>query len=92
MADSTFDGREQLDEEDFDLLTYTEAGTRLDQEIAWQRRRLAAFGAHSAREEREECENRIAALEEARERHTTRSITAENAEGFFGSTPKSTPR
>jgi hypothetical protein len=82
-----FDGREATDEEDYDLLTYAEAGTRLDQEISRQRARLAKLesGAESGDGSAlAACRERLAALEESRERNKRRVINDENFERFFG--------
>jgi hypothetical protein len=76
-----FDGREATDEEDYDLLTYSEAGTRLDQEINRQRALLARLEDDSSSAAARE---RLTALEESRERNQRRAINDENFERFFG--------
>lgn len=87
MPESMFDGREATDEEDYDLLTYSEAGTRLDQEITRQRALLAKL--ESGTEQGGEtaiatCRERLTALEESRERNRRRAINDDNFERFFG--------
>src|SRR5699024_7287123 len=71
------------DEDDHDLLTYGEAGVRLQQEIFEQRKRvedLKAGGGQSLESARE----RLARLEDAFERNARQPINDETFEKFFG--------
>jgi hypothetical protein len=67
---------ELAEEEDYDLLTYTEAGLRLREEIAQEKSLLAA----SSTPDR----TRLDALSEALERNSRRAVNAQNFENFFG--------
>jgi hypothetical protein len=67
---------ELADEEDYDLLTYTEAGLRLREEIAKETALLAA----SPTADR----SRLDALTEALERNSRRAVNDQNFEKFFG--------
>ncbi len=87
MPESMFDGRDTADEEDYDLLTYSEAGIRLDQEIDRQRARLAKLESSAQPDDGGEvaaCRDRLAALEQSRERNSRRAINDDNFERFFG--------
>jgi hypothetical protein len=63
------------DEEDYDLLTYTEASLRLDEEIAAQTERVKADPAQQPR---------LDALLAAKERNSRRAVNDANFEKFFG--------
>jgi hypothetical protein len=74
------------DEDDYDLLTFGEAGARLDHEIRTLRKRIAeleqsgpadAAGAEAARA-------RLDALVDAARRNARQPITDENFTRFFG--------
>jgi hypothetical protein len=67
---------ELADEEDYDLLTYTEAGLRLREEIAKETALLAASPTAGR--------NRLDALTAALERNSRRAISDRNFEKFFG--------
>ena len=84
MADEPVGAAPQREEEDdYDLLTYGEAGVRLYQEVQAQRRLVAELesggdtGLDAAR-------RRLVALEEAAERNKRQPINDENFEAFFG--------
>ena len=68
------------DEDDYDLLTYTEVGVRLRTEIAAEEARLAAATGSEAAVVRE----RLVALREAAERNGRRPVNDETFERFFG--------
>jgi hypothetical protein len=68
------------DEDDYDLLTYSEAGVRLQEEIAKEEARLPGLSGDEAAALRQ----RIAALREARERNGRRRLNDETFERFFG--------
>ena len=90
MPDAAFDDREASGEEDYDLLTYAEAGSRLDQEIATERALLAAITNAAGQTDEvalAACRDRLAALTAARERTNRRAITNDNFESFFGYPP-----
>lgn len=71
------------EDDDHDLLTYSEAGVRLHEEVVAQRARVADLesvgsdGLAAARQ-------RLAALEEAFERNKQQPINDDNFEMFFG--------
>jgi hypothetical protein len=71
------------EEEDYDLLTYGEAGVRLHEEIQAQTRRVEELRAAGG-EEFERAAVRLAALEEAAERNRRQPINDSNFETFFG--------
>ncbi|HVV74412.1 MAG TPA: acyl-CoA synthase [Mycobacteriales bacterium] len=70
------------EEDDQDLLTYSEAGVRLQDEVAAVRARIAELEAagHDASGAR----LRLDALEQAAQRHARQRINDENFEKFFG--------
>jgi hypothetical protein len=71
------------EEEDYDLLTYGEAGVRLHETVEAQRRLVAELeGSDDAR--LEAARERLAALEEAAARNARQPINDENFERFFG--------
>lgn len=63
------------DEEDYDLLTYAEAGLRLDEEIADLSERVKTDSTQRAR---------LDALVAAKERNSRRAVNDANFEKFFG--------
>ncbi|HEX3705909.1 MAG TPA: acyl-CoA synthase [Mycobacteriales bacterium] len=69
-------------EDDQDLLTYGEAGVRLQDEVAAERARVAELEA--AGEDASQARTRLAALEEAAQRHGRQRINDKNFETFFG--------
>jgi hypothetical protein len=77
------------DEDDYDLLTYGEAGARVTQEIAaekdrleeWDRRLAAGEDVH---DERAHSAKRLELLRDAARRNARQPITDENFEKFFG--------
>ncbi|MDT7548553.1 MAG: hypothetical protein QOE84_947 [Actinomycetota bacterium] len=77
------------DEDDYDLLTYGEAGARVSQEIAAERNRLADWEARLAAGEdvadsRDRSAHRLELLRDAAKRNARQPITDENFERFFG--------
>ena len=79
-------------EEDYDLLTYTEAGVRMAEEIERQSRRLACHEQADPPTEQslraaELVRRRLAALRDAQERNSRHALNEENFERFFGYLP-----
>jgi len=74
---------EREEEDDYDLLTYGEAGVRLKQEIDLQRGRVEAARAAGG-DELARAEQRLVVLLEAAQRQQTNRIDADNFEKFFG--------
>ena len=77
------------DEDDYDLLTYGEAGARVTEEIAAEKARLAAWEARVAAgedvvEQRDRSAHRLELLRDAAKRNARPPITDENFERFFG--------
>jgi hypothetical protein len=70
------------DEDDQDLLTYGEAGVRLQDEVASMRLRVAELEATG--EDASAARIRLDALEQAAARHARQRINDENFERFFG--------
>jgi hypothetical protein len=75
---------EREDENDHDLLTYGEAGARLETEVRRQRDLVAALVAAGPSDELERATARLAALEEAAGRNRRQPINDDNFEQFFG--------
>jgi hypothetical protein len=72
-------------DEDHDLLTYGEAGVRLQTEIRTLRDEVARLEAQSAAApELESARSRLALLEDAAQRNARQPITDDNFEAFFG--------
>jgi len=71
------------DEDDHDLLTYGEAGVRLQQEIRGLRVRIEELRDQGGAPLRQ-AEARLLQLEEAFERNRRQPINDENFEAFFG--------
>lgn len=74
---------EREEEDDHDLLTYGEAGVRLQESVMRQREvveRLRAAGSADL----VAAEQRLVALEEAAQRNARQPINDENFERFFG--------
>jgi hypothetical protein len=77
------------DEDDYDLLTYGEAGARVTEEIAAERARLEQWEARLAAGEdvadkRDLSARRLELLRDAARRNARQPITDENFERFFG--------
>jgi hypothetical protein len=76
---------ERQDDDDYDLLTYGEAGARLTEEVVKQRdviRQLGAGGAPADMVER--AEQRLSMLRAAVERNRKPSLDEMRRSGFFG--------
>jgi hypothetical protein len=71
------------DEQDNDLLTYSEVAVRLHEEIVALRARVAEIDAEGG-EGAEAVRKRLTALEGAAERNSRQPINDENFERFFG--------
>ncbi|MCU1613520.1 MAG: hypothetical protein JWO98_1060, partial [Frankiales bacterium] len=71
------------EEEDYDLLTYGEAGVRLHEEVEAQKRLVAQLES-SGDPKLEAARQRLAALEEAAARNARQPINDANFEKFFG--------
>jgi molecular chaperone GrpE (heat shock protein) len=85
--DETSDAPVQREEEDdYDLLTFGEAGARLDQEVRTLKRQVAELETGMPRDDAEldSARNRLAALVDAAERNARQPITDENFTRFFG--------
>lgn len=83
-ADSNSDaGRGRLDEDDHDLLTFTEVGERLRAEIAAAKSRVAELEAVGG-DEFERARARLADLSQAAGRYRAGRINDANFEKFFG--------
>ncbi|MFC4944278.1 hypothetical protein [Pseudonocardia sp. GCM10023141] len=84
------DGDEALqraDEDDYDLLTFGEAGARLTAEIGVQRARLADLRAAGDHAGADACQRRIDALVAAELRNSRRSFDETSFKAFFGYAP-----
>jgi hypothetical protein len=77
---------ERPEDDDHDLLTFGEAGARLEIELRTMRARLNELKAASPRDETAiaEAAARLAALEEGAQRNRAQPINDENFELFFG--------
>ena len=71
------------DEDDHDLLTYSEARVRLYEEVRSQQARVAELE-RSGADGLEAARRRLAALEDAVERNKQQPINDDNFERFFG--------
>jgi hypothetical protein len=71
------------EEEDYDLLTYGEAGVRLHEEVEAQKRLVAEFES-GADPRLEAARQRLVALQEAAARNARQPINDANFEKFFG--------
>jgi hypothetical protein len=80
------DAVERPEDDDHDLLTFGEAGARLEIEIRTLRARLRDLEAQQPRDEAAitEAAGRLAALQEGAERNRAQPINDENFENFFG--------
>jgi hypothetical protein len=77
------------DEDDYDLLTYGEAGARITEEIAGEKARLEQWEARVAAGEevsadRDHSARRLELLRDAARRNARPPITDDNFEKFFG--------
>ncbi|GGL12621.1 hypothetical protein [Nocardia jinanensis] len=85
MVEDATPGVRRADEDDNDLLTYSEVAVRVDEEIAAVRQEIAALrGAADAADRIAGLESRIADLRDAATRNSRRRINEENFEKFFG--------
>ncbi|HEY1702803.1 MAG TPA: hypothetical protein VGG75_24110 [Trebonia sp.] len=77
---------ERPDDDDHDLLTFGEAGARLETEIRTARTRVRELQAGSPLDEAalEAARSRLAALEESAARNKAQPINDDNFEKFFG--------
>lgn len=77
---------ERPEDDDHDLLTFGEAGTRLEIEIRATRALVAELEAASPRDDHAlaRANSRLRALEEGAERNRAQPINDENFERFFG--------
>ncbi|HEX3713930.1 MAG TPA: hypothetical protein VHV09_14145 [Trebonia sp.] len=77
---------ERPEDDDHDLLTFGEAGARLEIELRTMRARLAELESASPRDEAAIAQTaaRLAALKEGAERNSAQPINDENFELFFG--------
>jgi hypothetical protein len=77
-------GRDQIDEDDHDLLTFGEAGERLRLEIAATAREVGRLRQSGPVETLEKAQARLEALRSAAARNTAQPINDANFEKFFG--------
>jgi L-rhamnose isomerase len=77
---------ERPDEDDYDLLTFGEAGARLEIEVRKMRAQVRELEAATPRDEPavREAKARLSALEEGAERNRAQPINDANFEKFFG--------
>jgi hypothetical protein len=80
------EGVERPEDDDHDLLTFGEAGARLEIELRTMRARLSALEGARPRDEEAIAQTvaRLAALKEGAERNRAQPINDENFELFFG--------
>jgi hypothetical protein len=77
-------GRDKVDEDDHDLLTFGEAGERLRLEIAAAVRNVQGLQRSGPVEALEKAQARLDALQTAAARNTAQPINDANFEKFFG--------
>jgi hypothetical protein len=77
-------GRDKVDEDDHDLLTFGEAGERLRLEIADAARELHRLATSGPAEALEKAQARLDALQSAAARNSAQPINDANFEKFFG--------
>jgi hypothetical protein len=77
-------GRDKVDEDDHDLLTFGEAGERLRIEIAEAAREVGRLRQSGPVETLEKAQARLEALRSAAARNTAQPINDANFEKFFG--------
>src|SRR5690242_6224202 len=83
-GDDPESGRDKVDEDDHDLLTFGEAGERLRIEVAAMRTQIAELQATGDTDALEKAEARLAALITAASRNAAQPINDANFEKFFG--------
>jgi hypothetical protein len=77
-------GRDKIDEDDHDLLTFGEAGERLRMEIAGAVREVERLNRSGPAEALEKARARLDALRSAAARNSAQPINDANFEKFFG--------
>src|SRR5271170_1047113 len=77
-------GRDKIDEDDHDLLTFGEAGERLRMEIAGAAREVERLTPSGPAEALEKAQARLYALRTAAARNSAQPINDANFEKFFG--------
>jgi hypothetical protein len=77
-------GRDKVDEDDHDLLTFGEAGERLRIEIAEAAREVGRLRQSGPIEALDKAQARLEALRSAAARNTAQPINDANFEKFFG--------
>jgi hypothetical protein len=77
-------GRDKIDEDDHDLLTFGEAGERLRMEIAGAAREVERLTRSGPAEALEKAQARLDALRTAATRNSAQPINDANFEKFFG--------
>jgi hypothetical protein len=77
-------GRDKLDEDDHDLLTFGEAGERLRIEITAAAREVQRLQQSGSENELEKARGRLDALRSAAARNSAQPINDANFEKFFG--------
>jgi hypothetical protein len=77
-------GRDKIDEDDHDLLTFGEAGERLRMEIAAAAREVQVLQQSGPIEALEKAQARLDALRAAAARNSAQPINDANFEKFFG--------
>jgi hypothetical protein len=77
-------GRDKIDEDDHDLLTFGEAGERLRLEIAAAARAVQSLQQSGPAEALEKAQARLDALRSAAARNSAQPINDANFEKFFG--------
>jgi hypothetical protein len=77
-------GRDKIDEDDHDLLTFGEAGERLRLEIAAAAREVQRLATSGPAEELDKAQARLDALRSAAARNSAQPINDANFEKFFG--------
>jgi hypothetical protein len=77
-------GRDKIDEDDHDLLTFGEAGERLRMEIAGAAREVERLTRPGPGEALEKAQARLDALRTAAARNSAQPINDANFEKFFG--------
>jgi hypothetical protein len=77
-------GRDKIDEDDHDLLTFGEAGERLRMEIAGAAREVERLTRSGPVEALEKAQARLDALRTAAARNSAQPINDANFEKFFG--------
>jgi hypothetical protein len=83
-------GRDKVDEDDHDLLTFGEAGERLRLEIAAAAREVQRLRQSGPVETLEKAQARLEALRSAAARNSAQPINDANFEKFFGYPGKAT--